>query len=94
MQLKLANNYSKDILSDKNDKAIFLFLGLALWVFIPILGIFPLIFFIHLNQKSKSKLNVIVSLLVILTITIFVFSSDFLVQTIFGRNNIFLLLFE
>ena len=76
MQLKLANNYSKDILSDKNDKAIFLFLGLALWVFIPILGIFPLIFFIHLNQKSKSKLNVIVSLLVILTITIFVSSAD------------------
>ncbi len=76
MQLKLANNHSQDILSNKNDKAIFLFLGLALWVFIPILGIFPLIFFIHLNQKPKSKLNVIVSLLVILTITIFVSSAD------------------
>ncbi|HEY9770034.1 MAG TPA: EpsG family protein [Coleofasciculaceae cyanobacterium] len=76
MQLKLANNHSQDISSHKNDKAIFLFLGLALWVFIPILGIFPLIFFIHLNQKPKSKLNVIVSLLVILTITIFVSSAD------------------
>ncbi len=76
MQLKLANHYSQDISSSKNDKAIFLFLGLALWVFIPILGIFPLIFFIHLNQKSKSKLNVLVSLLVIFTITIFVSSAD------------------
>ncbi|MGF1590474.1 MAG: EpsG family protein [Pleurocapsa sp.] len=76
MQLKLANNYSQDISSHKNDKAVVLFLGLALWVFIPILGIFPLIFFIHLNQKSRSKLNVVVTLLVILTITIFVSSAD------------------
>lgn len=76
MQLNLANNSSKNILTHKNDKAIFLFLGLALWVFIPILGIFPLMFFVHLNQKPKSKLNVLVTLLVILTITIFVSSAD------------------
>lgn len=76
MQLNLSNNYKQKILTNKNDKAIFLFFGLALWVFIPILGIFPLIFFIHLNQKEKSKLNFVISLIVILTITIFVSSLD------------------
>ena len=76
MQINLARNSSKNILSHKNDKAIFLFAGLALWVFMPILGIFPLMFFVHLNQKPKSKLNALVTLLVILTITIFVSSAD------------------
>jgi hypothetical protein len=76
MQLNLSKNYKQNILINKNDKAIFLFFGLALWVFIPILGIFPLLFFVHLNQKEKSKLNFVISLLVILTITIFVSSLD------------------
>ena len=76
MQVNLAHNSSKNILTHKNDKAIFLFAGLALWIFMPILGIFPLMFFVHLNQKPKSKLNIIVTLLVILTITIFVSSAD------------------
>ena len=76
MQINVSNNYKQKILTNKYDKGICLFFGLALWVCIPILGIFPLIFFIHLNQKPKSKLNFIVSLLVILTITIFVSSMD------------------
>ncbi|AFZ36678.1 hypothetical protein Sta7437_3170 [Stanieria cyanosphaera PCC 7437] len=87
MQLNLSRNYKQNILINKNDKAIFLFFGLALWVFIPILGIFPLIFFIHLNQKEKSKLNFVISLLVILTITIFVSSLDIISDLAVYVNN-------
>ncbi|GAB4240185.1 MAG: hypothetical protein Kow0049_27960 [Stanieria sp.] len=87
MQLNLTNNYKQKILTNKNDKAIFLFFGLALWVFIPILGIFPLIFFIHLNQKEKSKLNFVISLIVILTITIFVSSLDIISDLAVYVNN-------
>lgn len=76
MQLNINKSSKRNTLINQNDKAIVLFLGLALWLIVPILGIFPLILFIHLNQKSKSKLNFIVSLLVILTITIFVSSTD------------------
>ena len=76
MQLNVSKNSPENTLIKKNDKAIVLFVGLALWFIIPIFGIFPLILFIHLNQKSKSKLNFIISLLVILTITVFVSSTD------------------
>ena len=76
MQLNINKNLRKDTTVSKNDKLIVLLVGLALWLFIPIFGIFPLIFFIHLNRKSKDKLNFLVSLVVILTITIFVSSTD------------------
>ena len=35
-------------------KLVFLFIGLALWVFLPIVGIFPLLFFIQLNIINKN----------------------------------------
>ena len=76
MQLNINRNLRKNTIVSKNDKVIVLLVGLASWLIMPILGIFPLIFFIHLNKKNKSKLNFLVSLLVILTITIFVSSTD------------------
>lgn len=76
MQLNINKNLKRDSSIAKYDKLIVLLLGLALWLVIPILGIFPLILFIHLNKKSKSKLNFLVSLIVILTITTFVSSTD------------------
>lgn len=76
MQLNINKNVRQDSTVGKNDKLIVLLLGLALWFVIPIFGIFPLILFIHLNKKPNSKLNFLVSLLVILTITIFVSSTD------------------
>lgn len=87
MQLNSIKKQSTSILINKNDKAIFLFLGLGLWVFIPILGIFPLILFIHLNHKKNSKLNIFISLLVILTITIFVSSMDIISDTAIYVDN-------
>lgn len=76
MEANYSKTYGTKLFAHKNDKAIFLFLGLALWFVIPILGIFPLLFFVHLNQKPKSKLNAVVTLLIVLTITIFVSSAD------------------
>jgi hypothetical protein len=76
MEANLSKDYGKKIVTNKNGKAIFLFLGLALWFVSPILGIFPLLFFVHVNKKQNSKLNLLVNLLVILTITIFVSSVD------------------
>lgn len=76
MEANLSKIYGTKLFAHKNDKVIFLFLGLALWFVIPILGIFPLLFFVHLNQKPKSKLNAVVTLLIVLTITIFVSSAD------------------
>ncbi len=67
----------------------FLFFGLALWLFLPIVGIFPLLFFIQLNiiskngtirQKNKKQnllnLNNCLLLLIVLTLTIFISSFD------------------
>ena len=76
MQLDINRNFSKDTTVSKNDKVIVLLVGLALWFIVPIFGIFPLILFIHLNKKTKSKLNFLVSLLVVLTITVFISSTD------------------
>ena len=76
MQANLNKKYNNNFLTSKNDKAIFLFFGLAVWLVIPILGIFPLLFFVHLNRKRNSKLNLLINLLVILTITVFVSSLD------------------
>ena len=76
MQLNVNRNLKQNALINKNDKVIVLLIGLALWLVIPILGIFPLILFIHLNQKSRGKLNFLVSLVIILTITTFVSSTD------------------
>lgn len=74
--MQVLSSERKSVFINKNDKAIVLFFGLALWMFIPILGIFPLLFFVHLNRKQSSKLNLLVVLLVILTCTIFVASLD------------------
>lgn len=76
MQVNLSKIKNNKFFINTNDKAIFLFFGLCLWVFIPILGIFLLLFFVHLNKKQNSQLNFFVTLLVILTITIFVSSTD------------------
>ena len=74
MQINSFNNSTIDVDTHRNDKAIYLFLGLALWFVSPILGIFLLLFFVHLNRQSKSKLNLAILLTVILTITVFVSS--------------------
>lgn len=76
MEVNTTRNYRTRLFANQNDKAFFLFFGLALWFFIPILGIFPLLFFVHLNQKQNSKLNLLVNILVALTITTFVSSLD------------------
>lgn len=76
MEVNTTRNYGSRLYANQNDKAFFLFLGLALWFVIPILGIFPLLFFVHLNQKPDSKLNLLINILVALTITTFVSSLD------------------
>ena len=76
MEVNTTQNYGSRLYANQNDKAFFLFLGLALWFFIPILGIFPLLFFVHLNQKHNSTLNLLINILVALTITTFVSSLD------------------
>lgn len=76
MQANSITNNIKNFVGNRNDKAIYLFLGLALWFVSPILGIFLLLLFVHLNQKQDSKLNLLILLTVIITITAFVSSVD------------------
>jgi hypothetical protein len=76
MQRNLFNNSIYNFTTRKNDKTIFLFIGLALWFVSPILGIFALLYFVHLNNKENSRLNSLILLLVVITITIFVSSVD------------------
>ncbi|MGL6345245.1 MAG: hypothetical protein ACRC80_39595, partial [Waterburya sp.] len=76
MQANSITNNIKNFVGNRNDKAIYLFLGLALWFVSPILGIFLLLFFVHLNQKQDSKLNLLILLTVIITVTAFVSSVD------------------
>jgi len=76
MQANSITNNLKNLVGSRNDKAIYLFLGLALWFVSPILGIFLLLLFVHLNYKEDSKLNLFLILMVIITITIFVSSVD------------------
>lgn len=76
-------------------KLIFLFCGLALWLFVPIIGIFPLLFFVQLNilskpQVAKNKVakakiltfNNFILLLIVLTLTIFVSSFEVFSDTL------------
>lgn len=76
MQANSITNNIKNFVGNRNDKAIYLFLGLALWFVSPILGIFILLLFVHLNQKQDSKLNLLILLTVIITVTAFVSSVD------------------
>ncbi|MBW4536116.1 MAG: EpsG family protein [Pleurocapsa minor HA4230-MV1] len=76
MQRNLINGDANSFISRKNDKVIFLFIGLALWFFSPILGVFALLYFVHLNKKEKSRLNLLIILVVVLTLTVFVSSVD------------------
>jgi heme/copper-type cytochrome/quinol oxidase subunit 4 len=76
MQKNLINDNANGFISRKNDKVIFLFIGLALWFVSPILGIFALLYFIHLNKKDNSRLNLLLILLVVITLTVFVSSVD------------------
>lgn len=76
MQANSITNNLKNLVGSRNDKAIYLFLGLALWFVSPILGIFLLLLFVHLNYKEDSKLNLLLILMVIITITVFVSSVD------------------
>ena len=87
MEANISKSYDKRLFVNKNDKAIFLFLGLALWFVSPILGIFPLLFFVHLNNKEKSILNFIINLMVIFTITTFVSSLDVISDLAVYINN-------
>lgn len=57
-------------------KYIFLFVGISIWLKIPIIGILPLLLFVFLNRNSKSYsldslLNNSILLLVAVTITLF-----------------------
>lgn len=72
----------------KNKKLVFslLFLGLALWTIVPILGIFPLLLYIQLEiltrndrRKNPESLNKLILILVILTVS--VFCSSFTVHS-------------
>lgn len=76
MQRNLINGDANSFISRKNDKVIFLFIGLALWFFSPILGIFALLYFVHLNKKENSRLNLLIILVVVITLTVFVSSVD------------------
>lgn len=76
MQRNLINGDANSFISRKNDKVIFLFIGLALWFISPILGIFALLYFVHLNKKENSRLNLLVILVVVITLTVFVSSVD------------------
>lgn len=83
-------------------KLVFLFIGLTLWLFLPIVGIFPLLFFIQLNilnkngivrlKKKKQKLlnlNNCLLLLIVLTVTIFISSFDPFKDTLIYINDYF-----
>ena len=87
MQVDSKKNSKNNLFINTNDKAIVLFLGLALWIFIPILGVFPLLFFTHLNRKPNSRLNFLIILIVIFTITIFVSSLDIISDLAVYVNN-------
>jgi hypothetical protein len=76
MQRNLINDNANSFISRKNDKVIFLFIGLALWFVSPILGVFALLYFIHLNKKDNSRVNFLLILLVVITLTVFVSSVD------------------
>lgn len=76
MQRNLINDDANGFISQKNDKVIFLFIGLALWFISPILGVFALLYFIHLNKKDNSRVNLLLILLVVITLTVFVSSVD------------------
>ena len=66
-------------------KLVFLFFGLALWLFVPIVGIFPLLFFIQLNiirkngtiRQNKKLFNINNWLLLIIVLTVTIFVSSF-----------------
>lgn len=76
MQRNLINGDANSFISRKNDKVIFLFIGLALWFFSPILGVFALLYFVHLNKRENSRLNLLIILVVVITLTVFVSSVD------------------
>jgi hypothetical protein len=76
MQRNLINGDANSFISRKNDKVIFLFIGLALWFISPILGVFALLYFVHLNNKENSRLNLLITLVVVITLTVFVSSVD------------------
>jgi hypothetical protein len=76
MQRNLINGDANSFISRKNDKVIFLFIGLALWFISPILGVFALLYFVHLNNKENSRLNLLIILVVVITLTVFVSSVD------------------
>jgi heme/copper-type cytochrome/quinol oxidase subunit 4 len=76
MQRNLINGDANSLISRKNDKVIFLFIGLALWFISPILGVFALLYFVHLNKKENSRLNLLIILVVVITLTVFVSSVD------------------
>ncbi|PSB09840.1 hypothetical protein C7B62_11870 [Pleurocapsa sp. CCALA 161] len=87
MQKNLINNNINSFTSGKNDKAIFLFIGFALWFISPILGIFALLYFVHLNKKENSRINLLILLLVVITITVFVSSVDIISDLAVYVNN-------
>jgi hypothetical protein len=59
-------------------KYVLLFLGLIVWIIIPIIGIFPLLLFIHFNLNSKkNKISVLnLSILILIAVTTAIFTSS------------------
>lgn len=69
-------NFNLSIVQTNYQKYIFLFVGICIWVKIPIVGVLPLLLFVFLNRNSKSYsldslLNNSILLLVAVTVTLF-----------------------
>jgi hypothetical protein len=66
-------------------KYVLLFLGLIVWIIIPIIGIFPLLLFIHFNFNSKKNkingLNLVILILIAVTTAIFTSSQNIISDT-------------
>ena len=73
-------------LSNSKSKYVLLSLGLLIWIFAPIIGIFPLILFVHFNRsqdRTVPPLNLIVLAVIALTTTIFISSQTIISDTAF-----------
>ncbi len=65
---------------------LILVLGLLVWVYVPIVGIFPLLLFVHLNKSYGNKkiehlIKNIILLIVLFTVTVFCCSIEIYLDT-------------
>ncbi|AFZ26720.1 hypothetical protein Cylst_4652 [Cylindrospermum stagnale PCC 7417] len=75
-------NLNLSIVQTNYQKYIFLFVGICIWVKIPIVGVLPLLLFVFLNKNSKSYsldslLNNSILLLVAVTVTLFCYLNRY-----------------